>query len=77
MWLIIFLLSLWPSLQVYCHDDNVSIPSESRSHECTGLEPETSYNVTVAAVNGAGEGARETVTAETACEGGSTADKIS
>ena len=47
----------------------VTVPTSRLSYECGGLRPEESYNITVAAINGAGEGERVTVSNTTACEG--------
>lgn len=39
------------------------------THTCVGLSQDTMYQVSVAAVNGAGEGERESVLGRTVCEG--------
>ena len=47
----------------------VTVPTSRLSYECGGLRPQESYNITVAAINGAGKGERVTVSSTTACEG--------
>ena len=47
----------------------VTLPTSRLSYECGRLQPRESYNITVAAINGAGEGERVTVSSTTACEG--------
>ena len=47
----------------------VTVPTSRLSYECGRLRPQESYNISVAAINGAGKGERVTVSSTTACEG--------
>jgi len=57
-----------PHLQVICGSQNELTTTEQK-FECTGLQPSSHHEVTVAASNSAGPGPEISVQTETACPG--------
>ena len=58
--------------QVYCPGVAIATrvnSTSSLSHDCSELAPETSYEISVSAINGAASSDNNTINITTACEG--------
>lgn len=60
----------YTTLQVDCGGVGVPLTVPAYFHECEGLSPETSYNITVTAANKAGVSPEATISVNTSCSPG-------